>query len=79
MLKSQLTFWWLSIVFAKTNIEPPSCIHGVSCMLQADGSDAAEAGSSVAHAMSGLSLKEENDMRVEHALDILKADVRHSA
>lgn len=29
--------------------------------------------------MSGLSLKEENDMRVEHALEILKADVSHSA
>ena len=27
--------------------------------------------------MSGLSLEEENDMRVEHALEILKADVSH--
>lgn len=48
-------------------------------MLQADRSDGVEQGSSVAHAMSGLSLKEENDMRVEHALEILEADVSHPA
>lgn len=30
-------------------------------------------------AMSGLSLEEENDRRVEHALEILEADVSHSA
>lgn len=29
--------------------------------------------------MSGLSLEEENDMRVEHALEILTADVSDSA
>lgn len=44
----------------------------------ADGVDAAEAGSSVVQAMSGLSLEEEHDMRVEHALEILKADVSNT-
>lgn len=37
-----------------------------------------EAGSSVVQEMSVLSLEEEHDMRVEHALEILKADVSHS-
>ena len=47
--------------------------------LQAGGSNAVEEGSSDVQAVSGLSLEEENDMRVEHALEILKADVRHCA
>ena len=47
----------------------------VAC-LQANGV-AKDAGVPLAQPLSGLSLKEENDMRVEHALDILKADVSH--
>ena len=46
---------------------------------QTGGSDAVEKGSSVAQAASGLSLEEEHDMRVEHALEILQADVSRSA
>ena len=42
--------------------------------LQANGA-AKDGGVSPVQALSGLSLKEEHDMRVEHALDILKADV----
>lgn len=40
--------------------------------------DPSVAGPSVTQTMSGLSLEEENDMRVEHALEILKADVSAS-
>ena len=44
-------------------------------VLQANGSSAVDAGPSVVQTMPGLSLDEENDMRVEHALEILKTDV----
>ncbi len=43
--------------------------------MQADGSTAEAAEATGLQSFSGLSLQEENDMRLEHALEILKADV----
>jgi hypothetical protein len=43
--------------------------------MQADGSTVEAADAIGLQSFSGLSLQEENDMRLEHALDILKADV----
>ncbi len=44
-------------------------------LMQANGSTAEAAGATGLQSFSGLSLQEENDMRLEHALEILKADV----
>jgi len=44
-------------------------------LMQADGSTVEAADAIGLQSFSGLSLQEENDMRLEHALDILKADV----
>lgn len=43
--------------------------------MQDNGSTAEAADATGLQSFSGLSLQEENDMRLEHALEILKADV----
>ena len=43
--------------------------------MQANGSTVEAADAIGLQSFSGLSLQEENDMRLEHALEILKADV----
>lgn len=52
-------------------------MHAQACLdlMQADGSTAEAADATGLQSFSGLSLQEENDMRLEHALEILKADV----
>jgi len=44
-------------------------------LMQVSGSTAEAADATGLQSFSGLSLQEENDMRLEHALEILKADV----
>lgn len=60
------------------NAQPQHCtLVRIRCTfwLQASGSQVESVDVSGLQALSGLSLQEENHMRVEHALDVLKADV----
>ena len=54
-----------------------SAVHAQACLdlMQGNGSTAEAADATGLQSFSGLSLQEENDMRLEHALEILKADV----
>jgi hypothetical protein len=60
-----------SIVISLSVMYAQACLD----LMQANGSTAEAAGATGLQSFSGLSLQEENDMRLEHALEILKADV----